>query len=254
MAICTGMWAKNAIFGPCGTTITSASSTHYASSSSFAVRRHPADLGPQRIDPQMSCSASSLQHSTLGSQYPFLHQQLPASIHLGRRPLFKTTLRKGGAMSTQCSLVLTNDALKWVLTVSAASLLLLRDNGIYKQLLVPLLALQLPHDVVYWCRGEYGLWTAFLALLVRLFYYIPGELDLPLVLLLLFITAPSQVTQLRGTQAGIAISIVLAAYVAFQHFSRVGVAQGAFNRTTVVTTVAVILVVTIPLVFLFRGL
>ncbi|CAI0424465.1 unnamed protein product [Linum tenue] len=45
--------------------------------------------------------------------------------------------------------------------------------------------------------GEYGIWAAFMGLLVRLFFFIPGELELPFMALLLVILAPYQVLNLR---------------------------------------------------------
>ncbi|KAJ0960245.1 hypothetical protein J5N97_001920 [Dioscorea zingiberensis] len=81
-------------------------------------------------------------------------------------------------------------------------------------------------------RGEYGIWAAFLALLVRLFFYIPGELELPLVACLLVIVAPHQVMRLRGRQEGAILSLVIAGYLAFQHFSRIGSLNQSFDRGT----------------------
>ncbi|MBO8584245.1 hypothetical protein INO15_14060, partial [Staphylococcus aureus] len=85
--------------------------------------------------------------------------------------------------------------------VSSAVLMLTKGTTIQKSFLVPLFALQAPTTVISWIKGEYGGWSAFLALLVRLFYYIPGELELPFFAFLLVIVAPYQAMNLRGTQA-----------------------------------------------------
>ncbi|MBD4018870.1 hypothetical protein GUI04_07510, partial [Xanthomonas citri pv. citri] len=79
--------------------------------------------------------------------------------------------------------------------------------------------LQAPASLTSWIKGEYGIWTAFLALLVRLFFYIPGELELPFIAWLLVIVSPYQIANLRGRQEGIVISLVIAAFIAFQHFT-----------------------------------
>ncbi|PSS04880.1 Cold-regulated 413 inner membrane protein [Actinidia chinensis var. chinensis] len=82
-----------------------------------------------------------------------------------------------------------------------------KGSAIQKSFLVPLFALQAPPSIISWIKGEYGIWTAFLALLVRLFFFIPGELELPLVALLLVIVAPYRVMNLRGTQEGAILSL-----------------------------------------------
>ncbi|KAF3791551.1 Cold-regulated 413 inner membrane protein 2 [Nymphaea thermarum] len=131
-----------------------------------------------------------------------------------------------------------------VAVVSVSRVLMLaRGTAIQKQFLVPLFALQAPQSVVAWARGEYGVWSAFIALLVRLFYFIPGELELPFIALLLLIVAPYQASNLRGTQVGAIVSWVIAAYIAYQHFSRIGSLQKAFDQVSIVATLAVLAVV-----------
>nr|ARM20319.1 COR413-TM1 [Santalum album] len=98
--------------------------------------------------------------------------------------------------------------------------------------------------------GEYGTWTAFLALLVRLFFFLPGELELPFVALLLVIVAPYQSVNLRGTQGGHVISLIIAAYLAYQHFSRAGSLRKAFNQGSIVATLAIICAILVPFLFL----
>ncbi|KAJ9690906.1 hypothetical protein PVL29_013185 [Vitis rotundifolia] len=69
---------------------------------------------------------------------------------------------------------LTPRNLQWVCTVSSAVLMLSRGTAAQKSFLVPFFALQAPTSIISWIKGEYGAWTAFLALLVRLFFFIPG--------------------------------------------------------------------------------
>ncbi|KAD3068944.1 hypothetical protein E3N88_36824 [Mikania micrantha] len=105
-----------------------------------------------------------------------------------------------------------------------------KGTAIQKSFLVPFFALQAPASLVSWIKGEYGIWTAFLALLVRLFFYIPGELELPFIALLMVILLPYQITNLRGRQEGTVLSLVIAAFLAFQHFTRVGSLKRAFDQ------------------------
>ncbi|CAN1230477.1 Cold-regulated 413 inner membrane protein 1, chloroplastic [Linum grandiflorum] len=149
----------------------------------------------------------------------------------------------GGRMiSTVCSAVPVSTArnLQWISTIASMVLMLAKGTAINKCFLVPFLALQAPTAVISWVKGEYGVWAAFMALLVRLFFFIPGELELPFTALLLVILAPYQVLNLKGTQEGAIISVVIAAYLAFQHFSRGGNMQRSFEQGSIVATVAII--------------
>lgn len=130
--------------------------------------------------------------------------------------------------------------LHWVSAISTAILMLVRGTAINKSFLVPLFALQAPSNIISWIKGEYGIWSAFLALLVRLFFFIPGELELPFIALLLVIVAPYQAMNLRGKQEGIIISLVVAGYLAFQHFSRAGSLKRAFDQGSIVATLSII--------------
>ncbi|KAL2343219.1 hypothetical protein Fmac_004504 [Flemingia macrophylla] len=118
-------------------------------------------------------------------------------------------------------------------------LILAKGTAVPKSFIVPLFALQAPAGVVSWIKGRYGVWTAFLALLVRLFFFIPGELELPFLALLLVMIAPYEAMKLRDTKEGAAISLLIAAYLAFQHFSRTSLEQ-SFDQGSIVATLAVI--------------
>lgn len=156
----------------------------------------------------------------------------------------------GGASRTTCALSLSSETLRWVFTGAAALLMLLRNTAMKKSFLVPMLALQAPQEVITWIRGEYGIWAAFLALLVRLFYYIPGELELPLVFVLLVITAPYQAMDLRGTTAAMVTCAGVAAFLAYQHFSGAGGLKGSFKESTFLASLAVVCLVAVPFAFL----
>ncbi|KAI3741510.1 hypothetical protein L1987_59184 [Smallanthus sonchifolius] len=144
----------------------------------------------------------------------------------------------------------TTTNLQWICTISSAVLMFSKGTAIQKSFLVPFFALQAPASLVSWIKGEYGIWTAFLALLVRLFFYIPGELELPFIALLMIIVSPYQITNLRGRQEGIVLSLVIAAFLAFQHFTRVGSLRRAFDQGSIIATLAILCVVTVPFVLL----
>ncbi|KAK6917236.1 Cold-regulated 413 protein [Dillenia turbinata] len=128
--------------------------------------------------------------------------------------------------------------------------MLARGTAVQKSFLVPLFALQAPPSIISWIKGEYGAWAAFLALSC-LFFFITGELELPFVALLLVLIAPYQVMSLRGTKESTIVLLAIAGYSAFQHFPRAGSLQKAFDRGSIVATIAIICVIAIPCLFLF---
>ncbi|XP_074557911.1 cold-regulated 413 inner membrane protein 1, chloroplastic-like [Curcuma longa] len=160
----------------------------------------------------------------------------------------KANKRLGGV--TCYAAPLSPNTVQWVSAVSIAVLMLAKGTAIHKSFLLPLFALQAPPSVISWIKGDYGTWIAFVALLVRLFYYIPGQLELPFFTMLLVIVAPHQAMNLRDTQAGSMVSLAIAAYLAFQHFSRVGSVRSALDKSSIVATSAIILVTIIPCLFL----
>ncbi|XP_057834836.1 cold-regulated 413 inner membrane protein 2, chloroplastic isoform X1 [Cryptomeria japonica] len=164
--------------------------------------------------------------------------------------------KRGGTSSIQCArvdLLYSTEALRWLFAVSSVVLMFSKHTVIRKSFLVPLLALQAPGDVVSWIRGDYGLWTAFTIFLIRLFYPIPGEMELPLLFVLLVIIAPSQASSMRGTQASMVISIAISAYLSFQHFTNAGSVKKAFEQNSVVASIASLCLICVPIWFLIQG-
>ncbi|XP_074276720.1 cold-regulated 413 inner membrane protein 2, chloroplastic-like [Silene latifolia] len=161
----------------------------------------------------------------------------------------------GGAVcyiSTSSSTALLSPPnLQWVSTVSAVILMLVKGTAINRSFLVPFFALQAPASVMSWMQGEYGAWSALLALLVRLFFFIPGELELPFMTLVLVLVAPREAMNFRGTQTGALISLVIGAYLAFQQFTRVGM-QKSFDQASIVPTLAIICTAIVPCLLLIR--
>ncbi|XP_062096843.1 cold-regulated 413 inner membrane protein 1, chloroplastic-like [Humulus lupulus] len=156
--------------------------------------------------------------------------------------------RRSGAVCYAAPLSVRN--LQWISTVFSVILMVAKGTGIHKSFLIPLFAIQAPASIISWIKGEYGIWAAFLALIVRLFFSIPGELELPFLALLLVIVAPHQVMRLRGTQEGAIISLVIAGYLAFQHFTRTGSLQKSFDQGSIVATIGIICITAVSLLLL----
>ncbi|KAK1378497.1 Cold-regulated 413 inner membrane protein 2, chloroplastic [Heracleum sosnowskyi] len=116
--------------------------------------------------------------------------------------------------------------LQWIGTIASAVLMVAKGTPIQKSFIVPIFALQAPAAIVSWIKGEYGVWTVFLALLIRLFFFIPGELELPFIALLVVLVAPNQVMNLRGKQEGVILSLAIAAYL----LSSIFYEQAAYRR------------------------
>ncbi|XP_071698133.1 cold-regulated 413 inner membrane protein 2, chloroplastic-like isoform X2 [Rutidosis leptorrhynchoides] len=182
-----------------------------------------------------------------------VHLYRPTSFHTYnplRCNLGKMQKRKLGFGAVCSSPPVTPTNLQWICTISSAVLMFAKGTAIQKSFLVPFLALQAPATLVSWIKGEYGIWTAFLALLVRLFFYIPGELELPFIALLMVIVLPYQIANLRGRQEGVALSLVIAAFLAFQHFTRLGNLRRAFDQGSIIATLAILCVVAVPCLLL----
>lgn len=171
-----------------------------------------------------------------------------ASLSYGYNPMRFPADRSGSMLklkeNRRCGPVcyaspISHPNLQWISIISSAVLMLTKGTAIQKSFLVPLFALLAPGSVISWIKGDYGMWSAFLALLVRLFYFIPGELELPFLTLVLVIVAPNQVMHLRGKQEGAIVSLVIAGYLAYQHFSRASY-QRAFEQNSIVATIAII--------------
>ncbi|XP_063943034.1 cold-regulated 413 inner membrane protein 1, chloroplastic isoform X4 [Daucus carota subsp. sativus] len=110
---------------------------------------------------------------------------------------------KGGFGTSVCSYSpLSSLNLQWINTITSTVLMLLSGTSIQKSFLVPIFALQAPASIISWIKGEYGVWTAFLLLLVRLFLHIPGELELPFSALLIVLVAPYQILNLSISRQG----------------------------------------------------
>ncbi|KAG7598633.1 Cold-regulated 413 protein [Arabidopsis suecica] len=203
-----------------------------------------------KLRPRPSNLSSGLGHST--SAVCFNPLRLSADRQRTSTVLVRVERRRKRGSSVVCyaTPMLSVQNLQWISTISCVALMFARGTGIQKSFVVPLFALQAPFGIVSWMKGEYGIWAAFLALLTRLFFSFPGELELPFIALLLVIVAPYQVMTIRGKQEGAILSLAISCFLAFQHFSRAGSLQRAFDQSSVLATVAIIGVTVVSFLFL----
>ncbi|KAF7847161.1 hypothetical protein BT93_L3270 [Corymbia citriodora subsp. variegata] len=107
----------------------------------------------------------------------FAYNPLRYTVERQGTALTKGKMNRSGGVGAVCYAgPLTARNLQWISTISSAVLMLVKGTPVQKSFLVPLFALQAPSSIISWMKGEYGIWAAFLALLVRLFFYIPGML------------------------------------------------------------------------------
>ncbi|KAL6845374.1 hypothetical protein ACP4OV_024869 [Aristida adscensionis] len=147
-------------------------------------RRHRHRLGPARApvrDPEPRCSS------------------LPLTPSSGRSRRWR---RLGDAAMCCASAQLGAEGMQWISVAATGILMVARGSCIHKSFLAPFFALQAPSRAISWIKGDYGQWTAFLLLLMRLLYFIPGELELPLSAMLLVLIAPYQFMNLRCSRRG----------------------------------------------------
>ncbi|RZC48551.1 hypothetical protein C5167_016977 [Papaver somniferum] len=165
-----------------------------------------------------------------------------------------TRKRNGKSLGAVCyqstASLLAPPNLQWACVIASAVLMVVKGTAIPKSVLVPLFILQAPREIFNWIKGEYGVWTIFLALAVKLFYYIPSQLELPLYAMLFVIVSPYQVADLRGTEAGSLISLCIAGFLAFQHFRGVGDVKKGFEQNSILATVGIICITLAPLLLL----
>uniref|UniRef100_A0A1J3JB68 Cold-regulated 413 inner membrane protein 1, chloroplastic n=1 Tax=Noccaea caerulescens TaxID=107243 RepID=A0A1J3JB68_NOCCA len=181
---------------------------------------------------------------------PVCFNPLRVSIDRQRTATVSKRQRKRGSSVVCYAAPISVHNLQWISAISCVGLMLARGTGIHKSFVVPLFALTAPSAIISWAKGEYGVWAAFLALLARLFFAFPGELELPFIALLLAIVAPYQVMNIRGKQEGALISLAISCFLAFQHFSRAGSLQKAFDQNSVVATLGIIGVTVVSILFL----
>ncbi|KAL4314195.1 Cold-regulated inner membrane protein [Arachis hypogaea] len=76
-----------------------------------------------------------------------------------------------------------------------------------------------------------------------------GELELPFLALLLVILSSYEVMRFRDTKEGAIISLLIAVYLAYQHFSRTSL-QKSLEQGSIIATIAVVCIAIASLLFL----
>ncbi|CAL4948297.1 unnamed protein product [Urochloa decumbens] len=147
------------------------------------------------------------------------------------------------------------DALRWLSIMAAARLMLATGTTVDKYLLVPFFALQAPSSGISWIKGGHGaLIASAIGLLMRLLHWFsPGELvrAVSTMLIAAVATTPFQFISLRESQGRAILSLVIAAYLAFQHFTGAGGLRRAFGREAIVATLCIVCMTVITLMLAF---
>jgi len=153
--------------------------------------------------------------------------------------------------------------LRYLAVIAAIYLLVLdRTNwrtNLLTALLVPYLALQLPSPIFDFLRGNVGLWIAFIAVVIRLFFAsqfpqtIHGDLELPAAFILLIVTAPKLLADYRRSWISDTISVIIGLYLLVQHIQNSGGFRPAFSESRgFAHTIGIILLFVAPLWALFQ--
>nr|XP_043615451.1 cold-regulated 413 plasma membrane protein 2-like [Erigeron canadensis]XP_043615452.1 cold-regulated 413 plasma membrane protein 2-like [Erigeron canadensis] len=126
--------------------------------------------------------------------------------------------------------------LSWVACFSAIYLLILdRTNwrsNILTSLLVPYIFFSLPPSLFNLLRGQFGMWIAFISVVVRLFFprHFPDWMEIPGSLMILLLVAPNLfVHYFRGSWVGVAICLLIGCYLLQEHIR----ASGGFRNSFV---------------------
>ncbi|KAI9181741.1 hypothetical protein LWI28_018139 [Acer negundo] len=130
--------------------------------------------------------------------------------------------------------------LEWVASFAAIYLLILdRTNwrtNILTSLLIPYIFFSLPSLIFNIFRGEIGKWIAFVAVVLRLFFYKRfsdwvHQVELPAALILLVVVAPSLfATTIRNDWIGMVICLAIACYLLQEHIRASGGFRNSFTK------------------------
>mmetsp|Transcript_32253 Transcript_32253/g.70369 ORF Transcript_32253/g.70369 Transcript_32253/m.70369 type:complete len:238 (+) Transcript_32253:92-805(+) len=127
-------------------------------------------------------------------------------------------------------------------TVAAVMAFMRKANT---NLLLAVMALSIPASSLASFSSDAGLWFAFIGLALKTWFASwPAQLELPLLFLLLGITAPRQVLAWRVSKWAPLLNLALCLYMLYQHFSAHGLAGMFKGEALVVTAGLTALVVT----------
>lgn len=148
--------------------------------------------------------------------------------------------------------------LQWVSSIAAIYLLVLdRTNwktNILTGLLVPYIFFSLPWVLFSFLRGQVGMWIAFVAVILRLFFprHFPDWLELPGAIIFIIVVAPNLFAYtIRGDWIGAAICLGIGCYLLQEHIRASGGFRNSFTRANGVSnSVGIILLLAYPVWFL----
>ncbi|RCV16506.1 hypothetical protein SETIT_3G144000v2 [Setaria italica] len=145
----------------------------------LAIPAPAATVAPPRLRVRAAGNAGSLPAARVALRTETDALRGCASLPLKPQPLAagadQPSRRRGAAAVCHSSAHLSARTMQWISAGASAVLLLAKGTAIHKSFLVPFFALQAPCSIISWIKSDYGQWTAFLALLVRLFFFIPGN-------------------------------------------------------------------------------
>lgn len=151
--------------------------------------------------------------------------------------------------------------LQWVASVAAIYLLILdRTNwktNILTGLLVPYLFFCLPRVLFNILRGQVGMWIAFIAVILRLFFprRFPDWLELPGAIILIIVVAPDLFAHtFRGNWVGAAVCLVIGCYLLQEHIRASGGFRNSFTRANGLSnTIGIVVLLVYPVWYLFTS-
>ncbi|KAJ8441946.1 hypothetical protein Cgig2_020091 [Carnegiea gigantea] len=144
--------------------------------------------------------------------------------------------------------------LQWVASVAAIYLLILdRTNwktNILTGLLVPYLFFCLPGVLFNFLRGQVGMWIAFIAVILRLFFpqRFPDWLELPGAIILIIVVAPDLFAHtFRADWVGAAVCLVIGCYLLQEHIRASGGFRNSFTRANGISnTIGIVVLLVYP--------
>ncbi|KAI3760892.1 hypothetical protein L1987_51294 [Smallanthus sonchifolius] len=145
--------------------------------------------------------------------------------------------------------------LSWVASFSAIYLLILdRTNwrsNMLTSLLVPYIFFSLPPSLFYFLRGQFGMWVAFIAVVLRLFFprHFPDWLEIPGSLILLLVVAPKLFAPVfRDSLVSIVICLLIGCYLLQEHIRASGGFRNSFMQTHGISnTIGILLLFVYPM-------
>uniref|UniRef100_A0A7C8YJC4 Uncharacterized protein n=1 Tax=Opuntia streptacantha TaxID=393608 RepID=A0A7C8YJC4_OPUST len=148
--------------------------------------------------------------------------------------------------------------LQWVASVAAIYLLVLErthwKTNILTRLLVPYIFLSLPKKLFKFLRGDVGMWIAFVAVILRLFFprHFPDWLELPGAVILIIVVAPSLLAHtIRGSWLGAAVCLVIGCYLLQEHIRASRGFRISFTRAHGISnTLGILLLLVYPVWYL----